>query len=76
MQFQNLGKLLITTGIIIALIGAVMIFFPKINQYLNLGRLPGDINIRKENFSFHFPIVSSIIISIVVTVLLNLFFRK
>jgi len=41
-----------------------------------LGRLPGDILIRRKNFTFYFPIVTSIIVSIILSILLNLFFRK
>ena len=72
---DNLGKMLIILGLVLVAAGVVVIVFSKFGG-INLGRLPGDINIRKENFSFHFPIVSSIIISIIITVILNLFFRK
>ncbi|WP_026836306.1 DUF2905 family protein [Limisalsivibrio acetivorans] len=69
---EDMGRLLIIFGAVIALVGFVFIFGSK----FGLGRLPGDISIEKENFSFHFPVVTSIIISIVVTVILNIFFRK
>lgn len=70
----NFGKTLIIIGAVIMAAGAVYIILGKAG--INLGRLPGDINIKKDNFSFHFPIVTSIIISIVLTVILNFFFRK
>ncbi|HAG07901.1 MAG TPA: DUF2905 domain-containing protein, partial [Peptococcaceae bacterium] len=41
-----------------------------------IGRLPGDIVIRKGNFTFYFPLVTSIILSIVLTLLLNVLFRR
>ncbi len=68
-----LGKFLIFTGVILVLIGLLLTLTPKIPY---LGRLPGDIIIKKENFTFYFPIVTCIIISILLTILLNLFFRR
>ena len=41
-----------------------------------VSQLPGDIVVRRDNFTFHFPIVTSIVVSIVLTLLLNLFFRR
>lgn len=69
-----MGKTLITIGILLILAGIIVTVLSKTG--INLGRLPGDINIKKDNYSFHFPVVSSIIISIILTVLLNIFFRK
>lgn len=45
-------------------------------QLFNLGRLPGDIYIKKGNFSFYFPLVTSIVVSVVLTLLLNLIARR
>jgi hypothetical protein len=73
---NDMGKLLIIIGIISVIIGLVFIFGGKFLSQIPFGRLPGDINIKKDNFSFHFPIVSSIIISIILTIILNIFFRK
>ena len=69
-----MGKTLITIGILFIIAGIVYTLLAK--SGINLGKLPGDINIKKDNFSFHFPIVTSIIISIILTVILNIFFRK
>jgi len=65
-----LGKLLILLGVFIILIGLLLLVGEKIPW---VGRLPGDIIIRKKNFTFYFPIVTSIIISIVLTLLFALF---
>ena len=62
-------RLLITLGIGITAIG---ILYPYLRQ-LGLGQLPGDIIIKGENSTFYFPIVSCIAISLLVSVLLNLF---
>ena len=72
-EFSQFGKLLIFLGIIIVLVGLFLIFFSKIPY---LGKLPGDIYIKKGNFSFYFPLATCIIISIFLTILLNLIFRK
>ncbi|MGB9712996.1 MAG: DUF2905 domain-containing protein [Dissulfurimicrobium sp.] len=66
------GKTLIIIGVLLAVIGFVMIFGPKIPY---LGRLPGDIVIRRENFIFYFPLATSIIISIILTIIFSIFRR-
>ncbi|MEE9274221.1 MAG: DUF2905 domain-containing protein [bacterium] len=66
----NFGRLLIVLGAVLVAVGALLVLAPKIPF---LGRLPGDIHIRGKNFSFHFPIVTSILLSVVLTILLNLF---
>lgn len=70
---SEIGKLLIIFGFIMVLAGIVFIFFPKLPSVL--GRLPGDIIIRKNNFTFYFPLVTSVILSIILTVILY-FLRK
>lgn len=71
--FDSIGKTLMMFGVILLVFGAIVHFGGK---FWNLGKLPGDIHIQKENFSFHFPIVTSILISIIATILLNLFTRR
>ena len=68
--FGNLGRMFIVLGAVLVVVGALLVLAPKIPF---LGRLPGDIHIRGKNFSFHFPIVTSILLSVVLTILLNLF---
>jgi hypothetical protein len=68
--FGPLGKLLILLGVFIVLVGLFLLLGEKIPW---VGRLPGDIIIRKKNFTFYFPIVTSIIISIILTLLFTLF---
>ena len=69
---DGLGRVLIVFGILIALIGVAFVVGPKMPF---LGRLPGDLTFRGERVSIFFPLVTSILISIVVTVLLNVIFR-
>ena len=66
-----MNKTIVTIGIIIVLIG---LFWPLLSK-LPFGRLPGDIAIKKDGFSFYFPITTMIIVSIVLTAILW-FFKK
>jgi heme/copper-type cytochrome/quinol oxidase subunit 2 len=56
---------------VVIIVGIVLLFSDKLP--FNLGKLPGDISIKKENFSFYFPITTSIIISILLSLLFYLF---
>ena len=72
-EFTAVAKFLIITGIVLTIAGIIMLFAGKIPY---LGRLPGDIYVKKDNFVFFFPLVTSIIISVILTVILRIFFRK
>lgn len=65
------GKWIILAGLLIVLVGVVIYFFHDHLRWI--GRLPGDIRVEKENFRFYFPITTMILLSILVTVLFNLF---
>ena len=67
---NELGKFLVTVGLLIAAVGVLL--WSGVGKGW-LGRLPGDINYAKGNFSFHFPIVTCLIVSLVLTLLLWLF---
>jgi hypothetical protein len=69
----NTGKLIIYGGVFIVLIGLIVYFFGDKLSWL--GRLPGDIRIERENFSFYFPITTMILISIALSLLLRLLRR-
>jgi hypothetical protein len=64
-----MSKVLIILGVILILIGLV---YPYLIN-LGIGRLPGDIVIKKENFNLYFPLTSAIIISIVLSIIFRLF---
>jgi len=66
----SLGKLLILLGVFIILMGLLLMSGYKIPW---IGKLPGDILIKKEKFTFYFPLTTSILISIVLTLLFTLF---
>ena len=65
----DLGKLLIIFGVIVIAVVLFLLISPKISW---MGRLPGDILIKKKNFTFYFPLATSIVLSVVLTVLINL----
>ena len=67
----EIGKGIIFIGIVIVVIGIILSFSDKLP--FTLGKLPGDIVYKKENASFYFPVTTSIIISIILSILLYLF---
>uniref|UniRef100_A0A7C4YG63 DUF2905 domain-containing protein n=1 Tax=candidate division WOR-3 bacterium TaxID=2052148 RepID=A0A7C4YG63_UNCW3 len=72
-MLYEIGKILTIIGILIFIIG---ILFFLMGKYGFLPRLPGDILIKRENFIFYFPIATSIILSILLTIVFNLFRRR
>ena len=72
-MFDSVARLLILFGIVLALVGGLLLLLGKIPL---LGRLPGDIVIRRETWSFYFPLTTSIVISVVLSLLLSLFGRR
>lgn len=67
---QNTGRYIIYGGIVIVIAGVIIYFFhDKLNW---LGKLPGDIRIENEHAKFYFPVVTMIIVSIVLTLLINI----
>lgn len=67
---MNLGKWLVFVGLGIAIVGGLIWLGSRIG--LSFGKLPGDITVQGKKFFFHFPIISSLIASVILTVLLNL----
>jgi hypothetical protein len=67
------GKLFVIVGVVLVIVGVIITFFPKIGS---LPRLPGDIYIKKDGFTFYFPWVTSLVISIIMSLIFYLFFRK
>ena len=63
----HLGKMLVVIGLLVAGVGVLFLFADKIPW---LGRLPGDITLRRDNFTFYFPIVTCLVISVLVSLLL------
>ncbi len=62
-----MAKIIIILGVVLVAIGVMLLFIQKIPF---LGKLPGDILIKKEHFTFYFPLTTSIIISIIISLIL------
>jgi hypothetical protein len=70
---DNIGRFLMIGGIVLFLVGGLVFLATKFG--LPFGRLPGDIRIERDGFSFYFPLGSSILISIVLTIVINVVLR-
>jgi hypothetical protein len=73
LSMNELGRVLIVLGLVIAAVGVVLLLFGRLPW---LGRLPGDIAIERGNRSFYFPLGTSILLSIILTVVLWLIGRR
>ncbi len=71
-MFSEFGKTLIFFGLIMVLMGVVF----TIGGKLPIGKLPGDIHVQRGNFHFYFPLATCILLSLILTVVLNLFLRR
>jgi hypothetical protein len=71
-MISQLGKLLIFAGIVMLVLGVLFYWNDKIPW---LGKLPGDILVKKKNFTFYFPIVTCLVISLILTLLFFVFNR-
>ena len=69
---DGLGRLLLVAGIVLALAGLVLVIWPN----LPLGRLPGDLRFRVGGGTVFVPLATSILVSVILTLLLNLLFRR
>lgn len=70
---DSFAKLLILFGLILAAVGGLLLFIGNVPY---IGKLPGDIYVQRKNFSFYFPLTTSILLSIVLTLLFSLFSRR
>lgn len=68
----ELGKVLLLFGSVLMAIGALLLFGGKIPW---LGRLPGDLTLQRDHFTFYFPLMSSLVVSLVLSLLMLLFRR-
>lgn len=66
----DLARALILAGAVLALLGVLL---GALGRFVNLGRLPGDIHIRKGNFTFYFPIATCLLLSLLLTAVMWLF---
>lgn len=70
---MSVSRALITLGIILVIVGLLWPYLHPLLQKMGIGRLPGDIVVEKEHSRFYFPLTTSIIISLIVSLLFWLF---
>ena len=70
---ENIGRFLMIGGILLFIVGGLIFLAAKFG--IPFGRLPGDIRIERDGFSFYFPLASSIVVSILLTILFNMIAR-
>jgi len=71
-SFESFGRILMGFGVLLLLVGAAFAFGGRL---LHLGRLPGDIIIRRGTFTFYFPLVTSIVVSVLLSLILGVVLR-
>jgi hypothetical protein len=72
LDLSTVGRFLLIAAVVIAVIGVILILAGR----GLIPRLPGDITVGRENFRFYFPLGTSIVVSVVLTLVLNLFLRR
>ncbi|ACM05850.1 DUF2905 domain-containing protein [Thermomicrobium roseum] len=72
-SLQAFGRLLIVMGLLLAILGVLLVLAGRIPF---IGRLPGDIVYQRGNFTLYIPLMSMLILSLLLTILLNLLFRR
>lgn len=72
-ELNGLGRTLILFGLILVAVGAFIVLAGKLP---GIGRLPGDILVRRGSFTFYMPLATSLILSLLLTLILNLIFRR
>jgi len=72
-ELSGLGRTLILFGLILVAVGALIVLAGKLP---GIGRLPGDILVRRGSFTFYMPLATSLIVSLLLTLILNLIFRR
>ncbi len=72
----EVGKLLIGVGVLLVVVGGVLVLSGSLGDKVPMGRLPGDIHVQRGNWSFYFPLTTSLIISVLLTLLLAFLARR
>lgn len=75
-DLSRVGRLLLAAGVVLSALGALLLLAPRVPGMDRLGRLPGDFVVERGPVTIFFPLVSSIVISVVLTIVLNLISRR
>ena len=70
---HDIGRMLVVFGLLIALVGVALVLVGRVSW---LGRLPGDIHIQRGNWTFYFPLATSLLLSVVLTLILWILGRR
>ncbi len=74
---SDLGKILLGFGLLMVILGVILLTAGNFSGKVPwLGRLPGDIYLRREHWTFYFPVATSILISVILTIIFSLFGRR
>lgn len=72
-NLSGMARVMIGLGLLLLAGGGLLLLLGKISP---LGRLPGDIFVRRDNFTFYFPVVTCLLLSLLLSLILNLFWRR
>ncbi|MDQ7787492.1 MAG: DUF2905 domain-containing protein [Thermodesulfovibrionales bacterium] len=72
-SMHSIGKMLIFTGIVVVAMGGLLMLMGKFSWF---GKLPGDIVIQKKNFTFYFPLATSILLSVILSLIFWIFGKR
>ncbi len=72
MEIQGLGKIVIVAGVVVTVVGVLMLLAPKLPF---IGKLPGDFYFKRDGVSFYFPLATSIIVSVILSLVISFLFR-
>ena len=76
-ELGGLGKLLIGFGVVMLILGGIFLLLGNLSGKVPwVGRLPGDIYIQRGNWSFYFPLATSILLSVILTLIFSFFTRR
>jgi len=77
LELGGLGKLFMTFGLVMIVLGGILLLLGNITGKVQwIGRLPGDMYIQRGNWSFYFPLTTSLLLSIILTLILSLLGRR
>lgn len=73
---SSLGRVLVSLGLALVVVGGLLWALGALGIKLPLGRLPGDIHVERDGWSFHLPLATSLLLSLVLSLLLSLLWRR
>lgn len=76
MDLSGIGRLLIGAGVLLAAVGVLLVLAPRVPGLRHLGRLPGDVLIERGGTTIFIPIVTSLVLSVLLTIVMNVIFRR